>query len=172
MLVIHEQMGRRDIGALMDSLRKDAKGFVHEELDWMCDGRDILLDDVNDLIEDTRFVNHAHFLKEESKMIGNFEEAIEGNRLCWIETAIFYKAEGDEISDPTDSGEDELTTTISPCFKFGRFFYEDAGSGELEEKSYNKAPNVPSGIGIRIWTGGGMPTVEQREAAKWEGGVE
>ena len=170
LLVIHDQV-ESNIGAIVESLRKDAKGLVYEFLDEMSDSQDVLLEDVNYLLELTRFVNHGQFTQEKSEVITSFKEAIDGNKLCWIEGVLYYKAEGDEITEPTESGEDELIFTINPCFKLGRTVYEDAGIGELEEKDYNKITRDEKGIvsGTRIWTGGKMPTVEQRKEAKWGG---
>lgn len=156
----------------IEQLRKDAGGFVYSELDYMCD-REILLEDVNDLIEDAKFVKHAYFSDEKAEVIDDFETAISGNGLYWLEDVFFYPAEGDELSDPTESGEDELIFEIRECFKFGRVICEDAGTGELEEKEYNKIVRDKDGFvhGVRLWSPGSIPTTEQRKAAKW-GGLE
>lgn len=157
--------------AVLESIRKDAKDFVHSVLDQMCGGKDITLDEINTLIEDARLVNYARFSSEEPKLIESYEDAIKGDELCWIEDAWLYPAKGDKYSDPTDSGEDEFIFEIRACFKFGGCLYDEAGIGELEKVNYNKIIREKDGTvcGFRVWTGGKMPTIEQRKAAKWEG---
>lgn len=154
-----------------EQLREDAKGFVYSQFEHMCDERDILLEDVNDLIDEMRFVKHSYFTNKESEMIEDYEEANRGRRLCWLEDVCFYPAEGSEYSDPTESGEDELEFDLWKCFIFEGCTYIDAGISELEEIEYNKIIDDKKGCvrGTRIWTGGKMPTVEQRKAKKWKG---
>ena len=160
MKINYEENGKK---SSMKELIKDAKEELLEYFEELCEEKETSIYAVTELMDEIRELKRAGYTEKESHL-KDFQFDC-GFEVCWLEDISLMEPE------ETESGEEELNSDIFKCIRIGSELICDAGIGELTEKYYGKVFRNDKGdiFSQRLWTGGRMPSIEERKNAKWEG---
>ena len=141
----------------------DATGILLKYFEKLCEDKDTSIYTITALMDQIRELKRAGYTENNPYLKGfPFDNRVE---VCWLEDICLYDPE------ETESGEEELNSDIYKCIRIGNELISDPGICEITEEDYEKVTRKADGgiFAQRLWTGGRMPTIEERKAAKWEG---
>ena len=160
MKINYEESGK---STSLKELIKEAKEELLNYFEELCERKETSIYDVTDLMDEIRELKKAGYTENKSYLKGFQFDC--GFEVCWLEDVSSIDPED------TESGEEELNSDIFKCIRIGSELLCDVGVCELDEKEYDKVFRNERGhiFAQRLWTGGRMPSIEERKSAKWEG---